>query len=362
MAELPVRLKEQRVCRRTRNLWQRLGGRTLLVGVALVVLAAFLVPYDIWWRAVAGPYRLDKFGLETYTGCADSNSEVRLAVVMPLAARDTERALEHIRLWTETAALTPCELEEGEPVQSPTVDLYFYYDRPLDADEHVRASVQRVREALQAAPRGPQRCFHTIGFLSAELTADETRNTYRHNWVTLQVATRGTVTQFYRLMLDMPHVTQAYTHVFYMEPDARPVQAHWLAALQRHADPAVWMKGSPMRYPKPTVLGLEPYRSAYLYHINGNALYRVGCPCFEAFLRAVRAAYRDYAFDTSIAFYRLEYRHYALFQRTAHRFAYTDVVADCCDYPLSQCYTDGAYVVHGKHQLASFDWKKLGRY
>ena len=39
----------------------------------------------------------------------------------------------------------------------------------------------------------------------------------------------------------------------------------------------------------------EPYRSNYKRHINGNAIYKLGDPCFNAFLDNVYAEYGYYA-------------------------------------------------------------------
>lgn len=383
--------------------------RALQLFVALYALALF-VPADAWTRYVAGPRSIQHFSPDIFAHCAPppaatmaaadegadggggAGAQARrdgkgLAVVMPLVASQVGRAVDHIRLWSATPELAPCRRHDGSDAtaarhgnasSSPAaIDLIFYFDRPL---EHVAvaAAVAKLRAALQRAPEQPRRCFRAFKFMSAEMSAEQSRNTYHHHWATLQPKTRGTVTQFYRLMLSSPDVERAYTHVFYMEPDARPIRAHWLDALHRlaHADATgFWMMGSMMRYPKPIVLGLEPYRSHYLHHINGNAIYRVGCPCFKAYLREVWREYGDYAFDTSIAFHRLDLRNYALLQRIAHRFVHTNVVADLgtFDYSAWKAGNDGdkahenaalagTYIAHGKSMYSRFDWRKLGSY
>jgi len=337
--------------------WARLC-KCLMV---LVILVTF-VPYDWWYRYIRGPEPVTSFPPDVYTGCAADDAPVRLAVVMPLTARELARAEANLRSWAFQPELAPCVGDHRETASAPLADFYFYFDLPLDFDEETVTAVERLKALLTEVPANVSRCFGSFSFISADMTPSESRNTYRHSLLTTQVATRGTVTQFYRLILDHAHMERYYTHAFYMETDTRPMRSGWLQALYRVTDSSVWVKGSIMRYPKPTVLGFEPYRSIYLYHINGNAIYRLGCPCFKSFLRSVRETYRDYAFDTSMAFYRLELRRYALFQRIAHRFAFTDVMADWCDYEFSLSDLGNTYLVHGKAQLSHYDWRKLGRY
>ncbi len=320
------------------------------------------VPYDWRYRYITGPEPISEFPPNMYTNCAADDAPVRLAVVMPMTARELARAEANIRSWAWNPDLAPCGEKSAESSTNPVADLYFYFDLALNANDDMIKAVATLEGLLRDLPRSTRRCFGTIAFLSANMTPTESQNTYRHSLVTTQVSTRGTVTQFYRLILQNALLENLYTHAFYMETDTRPVRAGWLEALRRHADSSVWMKGTIMRYPKPTVLGFEPYRSIYLYHINGNSLYRLGCPCFKAFLRSVMDSYHDYAFDTSMAFYRLELRRYALFQRIAHRFAFTDIVADWCDYVYSPEDLGNTYLVHGKAHLTRFDWHKLGRY
>lgn len=342
----------------SRLLWLKLLSKCVL---ALACLVLF-VPYDWWYRYITGPQPITDFPPSIYTECAPDDARVRLALVMPMTAHELPRAVANMHSWAWDPRLAPCEEHPLGIATNSLADFYFYFDLPLDENDEIVEAVTMLERMVHEWPPSTRRCFGTIGFLSANMTPAESRNAYRHSLVTTQVSTRGTVTQFYRLMLENPLLENRYTHAFYMETDTRPVRAGWLEALRRHADPSVWMKGSIMRYPKPTVLGFEPYRSIYLYHINGNAIYRLGCPCFKAFLRAVMATYRDYAFDTSMAFYRLEMRRYALFQRIAHRFAFTDVVADWCDHAYSSSELGRTYLVHGKANITRFDWRKLGRY
>ncbi|GAB0489136.1 hypothetical protein MMPV_000352 [Pyropia vietnamensis] len=152
----------------------------------------------------------------------------------------------------------------------------------------------------------------------------------------------------------------AYDVAFYGEPDTWPLRPHWLPALQATADRLVrsggWVVGSPMRYAPKFLAGWEPARSAYARHINGNALYRLGDPCFAAFLDAVADAYGDAAFDVAMNLYLSGLAAARFWQDTAWRFGYTDVVAH-----LSLTTFDDAaslrerlpdtYLVHGKARL-----------
>lgn len=67
-----------------------------------------------------------------------------------------------------------------------------------------------------------------------------------------------------------------------METDCLPARAGWLDLLRDLADRDrnSWVIGAQYR-------GFAPLRSGYRFHLNGNALYRVGDPAFGTFLEAV---------------------------------------------------------------------------
>lgn len=134
----------------------------------------------------------------------------------------------------------------------------------------------------------------------------------------------------------------------------------WLPALQAAADGLVasggWVVGSPMRYAPKFLAGWEPARSAYARHINGNALYRLGDPCFAAYLDAVAGAYGDAAFDVASNLYRSRLAAARVWQDTAWRFGYTDVVAHLSlteydDVAALRERLPGTFLVHGKARL-----------
>eukprot|EP00170_Pyropia_yezoensis_P006899 contig_28174_g6921 len=144
---------------------------------------------------------------------------------------------------------------------------------------------------------------------------------------------------------------------FYGEPDTWPLRPLWLPALQAAADGLVasggWVVGSPMRYAPKFLAGWEPARSAYARHINGNALYRLGDPCFAAYLDAVAGAYGDAAFDVASNLYRSRLAAARVWQDTAWRFGYTDVVAHLSlteydDVAALRERLPGTFLVHGK--------------
>lgn len=116
-----------------------------------------------------------------------------------------------------------------------------------------------------------------------------------------------------------------------------------------------WVVGSPMRYAPRFLVGWEPARGAYARHINGNALYRLGDPCFAAYLDAVRDASGDAAFDVAMNWYRSSLGAARVWQDTAWRFGYTDVVAHLSltayEAGALRERLPGTYLVHGKARL-----------
>jgi len=98
--------------------------------------------------------------------------------------------------------------------------------------------------------------------------------------------------------------------------------------------------------------------------INGNAIYKLGDPCFEAFIKHVRAEYQYFAFDTSINYFRYSSRHVRMFQATAHKFMYTTVVVDYSSVPYDDATLQelpGCFLVHGKYMMLSKEKTALAR-
>ena len=165
-----------------------------------------------------------------------------------------------------------------------------------------------------------------------------------------------------------------YTHIFYMEPDVRPVKSGWLAAIERAcyaadgAGPPFWLLGSHYRGSHP--VGEE--LSARL-HVNGNALYRVSRPLsrfYQAALFSQSACGAEFkAFDQMpfVIFFemqddlaenqRSEGGPHKMAREHFQRFRFSDLIQNCW---MSGCGSDShlrtdhpeTYLVHGSAKHA----------
>ena len=101
-------------------------------------------------------------------------------------------------------------------------------------------------------------------------------------------------------------------------------------------------------------VGLQPHRSTYYDHLNGNAIYRLGDRCFETFLRFVRAQHWAQPFDASIAFIMHDPRNFRLRQMLEHRFWPSNFIVN---YGLAEFdereLSASTYFVHGKFMYKS---------
>eukprot|EP00871_Galdieria_phlegrea_P005083 jgi/Galph1/5576/GphlegSOOS_G4287.1 len=298
-----------------------------------------------------------------YKNCSTVDWQKRFAVVVPLVAKQTSRVLGNLKRWT-LPEYFPCDAQLDAAARMNS-DLIFYYDLKLE-EKSVDESIHSLAEALVQEPLRSvlTQCFGNIRFISANLSAEETKNSYKMDFLKSSVKTEGTVRQFYR-SISHPSLISSYRHFFYMEPDHIPIRSRWLAAVYNESLCGdFWMKGSLMRYKPKFSIAFEPYRTQYLRHINGNAIYKVGDPCFVHFLQNVYEEYPGLAFDTSINFYRLDLRHYSTYQYTAQRFQVTDVMADLgvtkYDEHELQEELPNTYTAHGKFMFIEngFGWQK----
>jgi len=321
-----------------------------------------LQSYPILWLS----FRLkgyEKVDPSVFHNCSKVDLGKRFAVVIPFVPKQTDRVLSNLKRWS-TAEYIPCDALMDTWVRNST-DLVFYYDLPL-SHPSVADSIGTLTEWLRYEPLENviTSCFQNVRFISANLSPEQSRNSYKMDFIKSSVKTEGTVRQFYKAV-NHPSLVKTYRHFFYMEPDHIPIRKHWLTAIFNDSlQGDFWMKGSLMRYRPRFSCAFEPYRTQYLRHINGNAIYKLGDPCFERFLESVSKEYPDLAFDTSINFYRLDLRHYATFQYTAHRFQVTDTMADLGVIRYDECKLrselPNTYTAHGKFMYTEkqFGWQK----
>lgn len=265
-----------------------------------------------------------------------------LVVVIPLIASQLPRLTWNIRRWAD---------EQYMPCDSPSSSLpalAFFFDRPL-SEKHVSETVNNLRQLLNepALDEVLHRCFSNVTYRSANLSAEETINSHWIDLVHNLVQTGGSNKQFEVAFSEFV----AFNHMFYMEPDTYPIRSNWLHAVQEETSYGdFWQRGPIMRYPTKFNIALEPFRSRYQRHINGNSIYRIGDSCFSAYRKLVRDEYGNGAFDVAMVYYRLDSSRLAVWQAVAHRFQVSTLVVG-----LSVHHFDNlpdlfptTYLVHGK--------------
>lgn len=209
----------------------------------------------------------------------------------------------------------------------PSIPLVFYFDRPLD-ERGTAAAVAELRSFVKVGPAASaiRTCFGGVSYESAGLSARETANSYWMNFAHNLVQTRGSNAQFHAAFNVLGG--GRYRHMFYMEPDTWPVRASWLEALHNESKwGGFWMRGTVMQYAPKFNVGIEPFRTQYQRHLNGNSIYRLDDVCFDKYRALSRNAYGNGAFDVAMTMYRLSTRRIRTFQVTAHRFQASNVVA-----------------------------------
>lgn len=306
------------------RLRQYLRRHARLFAASLVCIWLFcdLDSYPLWillW-GWAGPSPPDK-GLTH--GCIPPDYEKPLAVVVPLIASQTDRLHTSMGIWASPSG-RPCS---NAIPQAHRPHLLFYFDRPLDEPSVSKASqkIMRFTQDNESLRHALHSCFANVSISSAGLTAAESRNSYRFDVLRNLASTRGSNNQFWASF----QVHSQFRHMFYMEPDSWPLRPDWLSRIdQLSRDPSIWMRGTMMRYQPRMVVALEPFRSAYTRHLNGNALYDLHDPCFARYRDLTRQSYGDAAFDVAMANFRMRRSQYRLEHALAHRFVATEVIAD----------------------------------
>lgn len=246
-----------------------------------------------------------------------------VAVVVPFPRSQEDALLRSMAQWG-----APCgNYTRG---QIPTLDLIF---------QSTQAAGSSTRARLYAALRGTGRCFSRVRFLSMRLPPElDVYDRQRYS--------PSPSTMFHALVAHA-EMAKSYSHFLLLEPDARPFRDGWATRLA--AEIALeripfWVKGSIPYYP-----------GARDYHINGNAIYRVGDPGYLSFLRRGANAHFPFSFDGSqyMTAQRPEYA------RERFRFVATQFVQNSNRaFDERAAAIPESWVVHGKAACALLDEKE----
>ncbi|GJD06772.1 hypothetical protein Gasu2_11650 [Galdieria sulphuraria] len=133
-----------------------------------------------------------------------------------------------------------------------------------------------------------------------------------------------------------------------MEPDVSPIRPFWLEAVYNETKgKEFYHKGSIAQYAKRII-------TQHDYHINGNALYRVGDPCFDNILETAQMEYKDAPFDGALHALRMNKRYHSWMRYYSHLFVYSDFILNFGDNPFSEQLVlnkwPNTFLVHGKRR------------
>lgn len=224
---------------------------------------------------------------------------VPLAVVVPFVGSQLPMLLESMQRWKSRAV--PCR---GCPADGcGSVELVLLYHRVLNSS--ALAQLQAV-----GAP-----CFRDVRVLNVNLAPE------------LDSYGVGTVAMFYGLFRSRA-LAERYRSVFLMEPDVVALRDDWLVELQRQAQrDDFWVRGGLQRAHHFLERGFGAD-----YSINGNALYRLGSPCFAALLeRSRRMVAAGTPFDLALRRVLDEPARFGEQQRVLHRIQYSDFIRNLGD-------------------------------
>lgn len=194
------------------------------------------------------------------------------AVAVPTTQFEIDDICQNIALW-DMPAYHPV-VRKGEYGKH---DLVFIFSQTPDP-----SLVARIRTAWAEAKYLPSMFSgESPLILSADL--EDAVDTYQREYVTAHGEAgykSGPNLQFFSSMALLAERYRDF--VFFMETDCAPVRAGWLTALDSRAkgDTESWVIGSHYR-------GRSKIAPGFFMHLNGNALYRVGDPGFQDFLREV---------------------------------------------------------------------------
>eukprot|EP00741_Cyanophora_paradoxa_P006966 tig00001065_g6739.t1 len=265
----------------------------------------------------------------------------RLALVRPFIPEQIDLLLWVQKSYEEEHAF-PCDLAKG---YGQDVDIIYFFNKDLETSD-THHLVQKLVEGLEAMPK-VRRCFDEIKFVSGYLTED------------MDGHPDGTCYQFYHLFQN-PMMARTYKYFFLFEPDVRPIKRYWLDAVYEETFDRndFWLKGS-----------VSQCGGDYAYmdfHINGNALYKLGDDRWLDYLQRVRSFYKPRlwvrsadgcsaattGFDHSVYHFSREESNWHYAQRMLHRIVYSTFVLNHCvfEYRPWELIIEmpRAYLVHSK--------------
>ena len=194
---------------------------TIMIAAAAFLLAMLVTFHDVS-RALPSYVQASVSQLQASSATSLTPS---LALVLPFTTDDIPRIQDNIASWSLLAPVCTPPLQIG---------LFFYFS----GNATTYGSSLRMEDVVRADPvfmKSVMPCLSEVRTIFAELTPEE--DTYPE----------GPSFMFFNIFRapSLQNALQAYSHMFWMEWDTRPIRPLWLNALVKELDGnRFWMKGS----------------------------------------------------------------------------------------------------------------------
>lgn len=250
----------------------------------------------------------------------------KFSIVIPFHVKQTDKVINLMDSWSY---FRPCNLSWVKL----DIDLIFYVARQDNQNfDHYKFIKHKNLE-----------CFGKIDIVEYIFLDDRTDN---HN-----IGSR----LMFEYMLDATNeIFKRQNFIFYMEADTRPIRSNWLVGLYKECiNGDFWVKGSIQR-------GIKMKSFTDSFHINGNALYKIGDEKFRNFYFSSVKAYFDrinfrHGYDGGIFKFIYDLNNIDLVKHVFHKFQFRGFVYNSChtNYSVQKMAEqfEDTFLVHGGVQI-----------
>lgn len=256
------------------------------------------------------------------------SSRPNVLLVVPYPPKQAPQVLETLRQWLRQASAC------AETAYAS--DLLLFCSR-AETNCLQREQVQLVLDSVRNETFRSEQVFSRVLLRFANLS-DYADAYYFSRWRRRHIS-RGTANLFYALF-DLYHVPGStsrheehrihpmglalqYDYFVWLEPDVYALRPCFLPMLHRSVAKRhpFWVMGSAPLYQRHRWCVTWPHD----HHLNGNAVYRLGDPCFtHTVLRGMATRFPDEPFDSAMQRWRMATAHDSWWRVYAHLFVYTD--------------------------------------
>ena len=208
----------------------------------------------------------------TTVGHQSESAGHQLVIIIPYIESDVERLLLSMQQWSAAGQACSSSLS-GRGVISLRLLHSLSYSQ---WQQRGTKSLQAQMLSIPSIADNVLRCVTSVETLYCGLSEQE------------EGYPAGPSNMFFRLMLSIaPTHLRAFTHMYWMEWDVKPVRAYWMDALYDATNgEAFWMRGARyLGWAFDALVQRDPTSWSWVGHINGNALYALHNTEFERFLR-----------------------------------------------------------------------------